>query len=312
VTTAASTHFSAPRDDTARASCGNGPKAISYHSRVGQSYPNFYASKLASKFVKVVMSGAGGDELFGGYPWRYYRAANANSFEQYVDQYYVFWQRLVDNSQLKSLFAPVWGEVQHVWTRDIFRDVFANHDSRLERPEDYINHSLYFEAKTFLHGLLVVEDKLSMAHGLETRVPFLDNDLVDFAMRCPVGLKLNNLHQVVRINENEPGDKQDKYFMKTRDGKTILRDVMRNYIPEDIADGIKQGFSAPDASWFKGESIEYVRKVLMGKNARLFEFIDRDTTQGLVGEHLRGEQNRRLFIWSLLSVEHWLASAGTA
>jgi asparagine synthase (glutamine-hydrolysing) len=275
--------------------------------RVGQSYPNFYAAKLASKFVKVVMSGAGGDELFGGYPWRYYRAANANSFEQYVDQYYGFWQRLLDNRHLKRLFAPVWGEVEHVWTRDIFRDVFANHDNRLERPEDYINHSLYFEAKTFLHGLLVVEDKLSMAHGLETRVPFLDNDLVDFAMRCPVGLKLNNLHEVVRINENEPGDKQGKYFMKTRDGKTILRDVMRRYIPEDIADGVKQGFSAPDASWFKGESIEYVRKMLMSGRPRLYDILDREATQALVNEHLNGEQNRRLFIWSLLNVEHWLA-----
>lgn len=275
--------------------------------RVGQSYPNFYAAKLASKFVKVVMSGAGGDELFGGYPWRYYRAAVAANFDHYVDQYYVFWQRLVDNRHLKQLFAPVWGDVQHVWTRDIFCDVFANHANELARPEDYINHSLYFEAKTFLHGLLVVEDKLSMAHSLETRVPFLDNDLVDFAMRCPVGLKLNKLADVVRVNENEPGDKQGKYFMKTRDGKMILRDAMRKYIPEDIADGIKQGFSAPDASWFKGESIEYVRKLLMGKNASIFDYLDRATTQALVGEHLRGEQNRRLFIWSLLSFEHWLA-----
>ena len=58
---------------------------------------------------------------------------------------------------------------------------------RADRPEDYINHSLYLEAKTFLHGLLVVEDKLSMAHSLETRLPFLDNDLVDFAQRSPWG-----------------------------------------------------------------------------------------------------------------------------
>jgi asparagine synthase (glutamine-hydrolysing) len=275
--------------------------------RVGQSYPNFYAAKLASKFVKVVMSGAGGDEMFGGYPWRYYRAANADNFEHYVDQYYGFWQRLVDNRHLKRLFEPIWGDVQHVWTRDIFRDVFANHANELACPEDYINHSLYFEAKTFLHGLLVVEDKLSMAHGLETRVPFLDNDLVDFAMRCPVGLKLNNLHDVVRINENEPGDKQGKYFMKTRDGKTILRDAMRRYIPEDIADGLKQGFSAPDASWFKGESIDYVREVLMEGKPRLYDYLDRDTVHELVNEHLSGMQNRRLFIWSLLNVEHWLA-----
>lgn len=275
--------------------------------RVGQSYPNYYAARLAGKFVKVVMSGAGGDELFGGYPWRYYRAAGARGFEEYIDLYYVFWQRLVDNRHLQKLFAPIWPEVKHVWTRDIFRDVFRNRDSRLERPEDYINHSLYFEAKTFLHGLLVVEDKLSMAHGLETRVPFLDNELVDFAMRCPVGLKLNNLREVMRVNENEPGDKQGKYFLKTNDGKQILRDVMRHYIPDDIAAGVKQGFSAPDASWFKGDSINYVRKQLFSGKPRIYEFLDAGTTQSLVNEHLQGEQNRRLFIWSLLNVEQWLA-----
>ena len=277
--------------------------------RVGQSYPNYYAAKLASKFVKVVMSGAGGDELFGGYPWRYYRAATAANFDQYVDQYYGFWQRLVDNRHIRQLFAPIWDDVKDVWTRDIFRDVFQNHQNRLERPEDYINHSLYFEAKTFLHGLLVVEDKLSMAHGLETRVPFLDNDLVDFAMRCPVGLKLNNLQEVMRINENEPGDKQGKYFLKTADGKQILRDVMRDIVPPDIVDGVKQGFSAPDASWFKGESIDYVRKQLMTGSPQIFSYLDRETTQSLVNEHLNGEQNRRLFIWSLLNVEHWLEAS---
>jgi asparagine synthase (glutamine-hydrolysing) len=275
--------------------------------RVGQSYPNYYAAQLAGKFVKVVLSGAGGDELFGGYPWRYYRAASAHDFEQYVDRYYVFWQRLIDNQHLQRLFAPIWADVSHVWTRDIFRDVFRERDLPLERPEDYINHSLYFEAKTFLHGLLVVEDKLSMAHSLETRVPFLDNDLVDFAMRCPVGLKLNNLHEVLRVNENEPGDKQGRYFLKTNDGKQILRQMMRQYVPDDIADGVKQGFSAPDASWFKGDSIEYVRKQLMSRTARIYQYLDPDVTHELVNEHLNGEQNRRLFIWSLLSVEHWLA-----
>ena len=67
---------------------------------------------------------------------------------------------------MPKLLAPVWKNVGHESTRGIFRDVFLNHDNELSRPEDFINHSLYFEAKTFLHGLLVVEDKLSMAHGL--------------------------------------------------------------------------------------------------------------------------------------------------
>ena len=274
--------------------------------RVGQSYPNYYAAQLASKFVKVALSGAGGDELFGGYPWRYYRAMICRDFEDYIDQYYFFWQRLIPNIHIAKVFAPIWDDVKDVWTRDIFRDVFLTHDNKLERPEDYINHSLYFEAKTFLHGLFVIEDKLSMAHGLETRVPFMDNDLVDFAMRCPVKLKLNNLDEVVRINENEPGRKKIKYFQKTKDGKQILRDVMRQYIPDDIANAKKQGFSAPDASWFKGESIHFVKNKLMNNHARIYSLLDRDAVQRLVNEHISGEQNRRLLVWSLLNVEEFL------
>lgn len=276
--------------------------------RVGQSYPNFYAAKLASKFVKVVLSGAGGDELFGGYPWRYYRAAVNQNFEHYIDQYYVFWQRLIPNSALSKVFGPIWSDVKHVWTRDIFRNVFLTHDNELDRPEDYINHSMYFEAKTFLHGLFVVEDKLSMAHGLEARVPFMDNDLVDFAMQCPVNLKLNNLADATRMNENEIGGKTNKYFEKTSDGKQILREMMRRYIPPDIADGQKQGFSSPDASWFKGESIDFVQRKLLVSNARIYEFLDRDEVGLLVDQHLQGKENRRLLIWSLLNVEQWIAS----
>lgn len=274
--------------------------------RVGQSYPNFYAAKLASKFVKVVLSGSGGDELFGGYPWRYYRGATSQNFEQYIDQYYLYWQRLADNRELKQMFAPIRSEVEHVWTRDIFRDVFATHDNVLDRPQDYINHSLYFEAKTFLHGLFVVEDKLSMAHGLESRVPFMDNDLVDFAMQCPVDLKLNNLMEVLRINENEPGDKQGKFFQKSSDGKQILRDVMSRYIPPLVTQAEKQGFSSPDASWFKGESIEFVKRKLFNQNARIYEVFDPTAVKALVSEHLGGQKNRRLLIWSLLNVEYWL------
>lgn len=274
--------------------------------RVGQSYPNFYAAQLASKFVKVVLSGAGGDELFGGYPWRYYRAATADNFDDYVDKYYGFWQRLVDSAHMSSLFAPIWGDVKHVSTRDIFSNVFLSHENELDTPEDYINHSLYFEAKTFLHGLLVVEDKLSMAHSLETRVPFLDNDLVDFAMACPVQLKLNNLNEVVRMNENEPGGKNQKYFERTKDGKQILRDVMSNHIPREITEATKQGFSAPDASWFKGDSIEYVKRRLIDGSPRIANYLDHSLIKSLVQDHLDGRENKRLFIWSLLNVEQWL------
>ncbi len=274
--------------------------------RVGQSYPNFYAAQLASKFVKVVLSGGGGDELFGGYPWRYYRAVVNNDFEHYIDKYYQFWVRLIPNQVIAEVFKPIWKDVKHVWTRDIFRDVFKEHAYELTRPEDYVNHSLYLEAKTFLHGLLLVEDKLSMSQGLETRVPFLDNDLVDFAMKVPVSLKLGNLSSVIRLNENEPASKVGKYFEKTRDGKLLLRQVMTRYIPREVTDRIKQGFSAPDASWFKGESIDYVRRELLNGHAMIYDYLDRKAVQLLVEEHLEGKRNRRLLIWSLLSIESWL------
>lgn len=275
--------------------------------RIGQSYPNYYVAQLASKFVKVVLSGTGGDELFGGYPWRYYRTIGCDSFEHYIDQYYLYWQRLLPNKIISQVFAPIWESVKHVWTRDIFRNVFLTHKNQLSRPEDYINHSLYFEAKTFLHGLFVVEDKLSMAHGLETRVPFMDNDLVEFAMGCPVGLKLNHLTDVVRINENEPGRKSEKYFQKTHDGKQILRDVMEKYIPPTITTAAKQGFSAPDSSWFKSESIDLMEKTILDGNSPMYLYLDSTSTSSLILEHLSGFANRRLLIWSLLSFNEWIS-----
>ena len=273
--------------------------------RLGQSYPNFYASKLASRFVKVCLAGAGGDELFGGYPWRYYRTLKSKNFNEYIDGYYKYWQRLVPNKILKELFSPVWQQVKGMRTEDVFRSVFVNHKLVPKSPQDYISHSLYFEAKTFLHGLFIVDDKLSMAHSLETRVPFLDNDLVDFALKVPVRLKLKNTDEVLSIDEDELSKKK-QYFEKTHDGKMILRKVLRKYVSDDIANQHKQGFSGPDASWFKGESINYVEEFLLDKKANVYDYLDYKTAKNLINEHIEGKYNRRLFIWSLLCFEWWL------
>jgi asparagine synthase (glutamine-hydrolysing) len=275
---------------------------FTYHleePRVGQSYPNYYAAKLASKFVKVVLSGAGGDELFAGYPWRYYKATNNKDFKDYIDKYYNFWQRLIPNKSIQEVFSPISMDIKNVFTKDIFENIFKV-PSLSSSPEEYINHSLYFEAKTFLHGLLVVEDKLSMAHGLETRVPFLDNDLVDFAQKIPVNFKLNDLNKIIKMDENEIGKMQ-----KTNDGKIIFRKAMEKYIPKDIHKGVKQGFSSPDQSWFKGESIEFLKLKLLNPNANIYQYMDRGVVEKMINEHLSGEKNKRLFIWSLLNFEEW-------
>lgn len=271
--------------------------------RVGQSYPNFYVAGLASKFVKVVLTGTGGDELFAGYPWRYFTPARPMHFDEYVDGYYGYWQRLVPPELMADLLAPVWQDAKHVDTREIFKGVFGDHPTHLRTREEYVNSALYLEAKTFLHGLLVMEDKLSMAHGLESRVPFLDNDLVDFATSLPVAMKLRERH-TERMDENTAGFKPEQYFQQTHDGKLILRDTVGEWMPKMVSHAAKQGFSAPDASWFRGESLEYVKRCLLRPDARINGILNPKVVARLIDEHLSGQRNRRLLIWSLLCLEH--------
>ncbi len=266
--------------------------------RVGQSYPNYYAAKLASKFGKVVLSGIGGDELFGGYPWRYFHSDQPKKFDEFIDEYYIKWQRLLPNSSLKELLSPIWEEVKHVWTRDIFADVFKSLKKNNLDSNDCLNYSLHLEAKTFLHGLLVVEDKLSMAHSLETRVPFLDNDLVDFASKLPNSLKITSAP--VKANEN---DIVEKPAVRSTSGKYILRKTLNRYLDDKIVNDKKQGFSSPDASWFRGESIDYVRELVKKSRLIKHKIFNHQFLEKHINEHLRGEQNHRLFIWSFINLE---------
>ena len=228
------------------------------------------------------------------------------SFDEFVDGYYQFWQRLIPTDVLHRAFSTVYQQIKDVDAKEIFKGVFKRHECEIKTPVDYINQSLYFEAKTFLYGMLMIEDKLTMAHGLESRVPLLDNDLVDFAMRMPVKYKLSNLQKTIRMNENNQGLKKQDYFLKTNDGKSILRKTMEKYIPKEIDRAAKQGFSAPDATWFRDESIGFVKNVIYDDRSRLWEYMDKNVVRSLVDEHLNGTANRRLLIWGLLNFNQLL------
>lgn len=273
--------------------------------RVGQSYPNYYVARLASRFAKVVLSGAGGDELFGGYPWRYYVVAGSRSQDEYFENYYRFWQRLVADEDKAALFTPTTQRaLSGHSTFDVFRDVFRRNDAALETQSDYVNHALYFEARTFLHGLLVVEDKVSMAHGLESRVPFLDDALVDFAMRVPVEYKLESSLLQEAIDEDDVTKRQR--FRSSAEGKTVLRKAMTRLIPKEIIERRKQGFAGPYDSWYRGESLEYIRRLLDSPRARYREFLEPAFVKQVIDEHQSAKRNHRLLIWSLLCFEVWL------
>ncbi len=274
--------------------------------RVGMSYPNYYISRLASKFVKVCLQGTGGDELYGGYPWRYYRIFQSLDQKSFFDNYYGFWQRLTNDEDKKNLFqSDVYNAINVNEPREIFERVFTfNKDLKYNTAEEQIQNSLYFEIKTFLPGLLLVGDKLAMANGLEERFPFLDNNLVEFAQKIPVKHKLGNLELMKKVDENLMGDKKRAY-KEFDDGKTVLRRAMSGILPERIVNRKKQGFSAPDESWYRGENADYVKELLLGKNIACHQFIQPSFIEKTIYEHCEKRINHRLLLWSLMNFEWW-------
>jgi asparagine synthase (glutamine-hydrolysing) len=246
--------------------------------RVGMSYPNYYIAGLASKFVKVALGGAGGDELFAGYPWRYELVAGLDDPAAFDGAYYDYWARLVPDSEREAFFTPdVLGRAADHSTFELYRQTMAP-----AAHLDPLSKALYFEAKTFLHGLLIVEDKVSMAHSLEVRVPFLDNQLVALAERIPSRLK------------HAGGE-----------GKKLLRDSMAPLLPDEIVEKRKQGFSPPDQSWYRGPTMDYIREILLDARSLERGYFQPAYVKRVLEEHLEGRVNHRLLIWSLLSFEWW-------
>jgi asparagine synthase (glutamine-hydrolysing) len=246
--------------------------------RVGMSYPNYYIAGLASKFVKVALGGAGGDELFAGYPWRYELVQELEDAAGFDRAYYGYWARLVPDADKESFFTPdVLGRARDHAPFELYRQTMqpAAH-------LDPLSKALYFEAKTFLHGLLVVEDKVSMAHSLEVRVPFLDNELVALAERIPSRLKHGG-----------------------GEGKELLRKAMAPLLPPEIVEKRKQGFSPPDQSWYAGPTMDYIREILLDPRSLGRGYFQPAYVKRVLEEHIDGRVNHRLLIWSLLCFEWW-------
>lgn len=266
--------------------------------RMGMSFPNLAVAKLVSDSHRVVLAGIGGDELFCGYPWRYRHVLGHSSEKELLDAYYRYWQRLLkDDEKSQCFFESMLERMDLARPKEIFKELVGKVD-----PEDVagcVNAALAFEAKTFLQGLLIMEDKLSMAYALETRVPFLDNDFVDFAMQIPVQYKWKRLVEgnVSRIEETE--------YIESSEGKRILRKTMQGLIPDEIVFGKKQGFSAPVGDWFRNQSRKFVEDTLLSQ--RFFErsVFKPDFVRRKINEHFHYEKDNRLLIWSWLCFEFW-------
>jgi asparagine synthase (glutamine-hydrolysing) len=266
--------------------------------RVGMCHQNWYVAKLASKFVKVCLAGAGGDELFGGYPWRYLQSCGSDSFEEFDEKCFRYWHRLLAPEELPKLFSQELRRMAPI-AHESYREVVKKappYDDRLSLTDNLLQRSLFFEFKTFMHGFLITEDRMSMAHSLETRVPFLDNDLADLAWRIPPSLKVQ-LHALEA--ESRAG------HVESFHGKLILRQAMESFLPVEYTRQKKQGFSPPDENWYRGPSMEYIKTILLDKRCLERPWFDGGFIKSTLQEHFDGRRNHRLLIWSLLSFE-WL------
>ncbi len=247
--------------------------------RVGISYQNYYLSQFMRPHVTVVLSGAGGDELFGGYVWRYNAIREATDRATFEAQYYDIWTRFLSDDAKRDWFfsAETTRHLGDFSTFESYRAMMRGADG-----PDPLAWALYFDAKTFLHGLLIVSDKLGMAASLEERVPLLDHDLVDFALRLPSRWKLHN-----------------------GQGKYLLREVMRHWVPEHIANGRKQGFTPPEASWYRTVLRDDVARLLLDDRTLARGIFQPDGIRRILDEHQQARANHRFLIWSLMSFEWW-------
>jgi asparagine synthase (glutamine-hydrolysing) len=245
--------------------------------RVGISYQVYRTAEMISRYVKVVLSGVGGDELFAGYPWRYEPILDLSG-DNFERGYYRLWTRLLNDEQKEELFSDQLNDsLGDFSTFESFRQASGG-----ASDADPLHRALYFDFKTFLNGLLIVDDKLSMAHSIEARVPFLDNEFVDYVARIPA-----------------------EFLLRPDQSKVVLREAMRGLLPEETIFRRKQGFTPPDQTWYKGESLAYIRELILGARAAERGYFRPAALQEILDDHLHDRRNNRFLIWSLMSFEWW-------
>jgi asparagine synthase (glutamine-hydrolysing) len=146
-----------------------------------------------------------------------------------------------------------------------------------------LNRMLYVDTKIWLpDDLLVKADKMTMASGVELRVPFLDHKLVEFAATVPDYLKIDRTG-----------------------GKVLLRQAMQQVLPDMIIKRSKKGFPTPIAAWLRSSLKSFTRDSLLGPDSACSQYMDRGPVANLIREHEQGRGDRSQEIWSLLVFEHW-------
>ncbi len=272
-----------------------------------------FVSQLAAERVKVVLTGEGSDETLGGYGryrytiWNMALGRATGAFGRRLGSALV--DRLPRGSRLESKLRRT-AVTRPATLDDLYFDNFAVFDRRairallapahreslgtidpyavahdLLRSTDaasMLNQLLYVDLFTYLHELLMKQDQMSMAASIESRVPFLDHPLIEFAATLPERLKLRG-----------------------RTTKYILREAMRDLLPAEILSRSKMGFPVPVGRWFREGYRGIVNEFVLSERAGSRGLFDSSFVRALANEHTAGVRDHTERLWSLVNVEVW-------
>jgi asparagine synthase (glutamine-hydrolysing) len=273
--------------------------------------PTYMLSRLARRRVKVILNGDGGDELFCGYsrlaaaaiseripeglrrlgaiggsllPWPRAHAGRLRRVRQFLElsarplrERIQAWCSLFDTGQVQDLLVhPSKTQPADHYEKPLGEIQSASPLARL----------LYLNYRTYLpEDLLVKMDRMTMAHGLEARSPFLDQALTEFAGMLPDSLKLRGVTT-----------------------KAVLREAFRNLVPDSIRKRRKMGFGVPLGNWFRGRLRPVLQEELLSPGSPLFEHVNHAPVKVLVDQHLSGERDHGQKLFGLATLSIWLRS----
>jgi asparagine synthase (glutamine-hydrolysing) len=273
----------------------------------------YFVSRLAAEQIKVVLTGEGSDELFGGYNRYRVFLENQGLMTWYSQVPARVRQRISSTVNTSNLLSStVRRKLQHTvlgraptvesFYIDNFYSAFPVDDqtrllhwkmagrdpygSFLQQwntgPDDLLSRLLYTDQKTYLVELLMKQDQMSMAASIESRVPFLDHPFVEFAARVPQHLKI-----------------------RRGEGKYILKRAVEDLLPHDIIYRRKMGFPTPLRQWLSGSSGTNVLNTLRDPKGLLADYLDKSAMDSLLDRHARGKVDATDRIWRLLNLQLW-------
>ena len=280
------------------------------------SVPLYFVSALARERVKVVLTGEGSDELLAGYGkypralanWRAAAAYGAipgslrtwiadavvprlpGQFGRYAKRSFLAMPRTPE-AMFFDNFAAIGLRRQGALLAPSFADLatpdraYGASRAFFDAPNGKsttLDRLLYTDMKTYLVELLMKQDQMSMAASIESRVPFLDHRLVEFAAGLPARMKLRGFTT-----------------------KWILREAVRDMLPASILTRKKMGFPVPFGVWIQGAWNDVARDVLLDTRSRQRGIIDAGAVERLLTAHASGVADGSDAIWSLLNLELW-------